>query len=195
MNCWHRIFAASGNQPSTPTFFQYKIKFRSNYFRNSDKIGSQNPANVRFWLQLLSALKISKQPRNFGTKGLHLQQFLCRWQCGQRFVAPKPPHPSTFFKCSPPDMTGMGEGQWKWMGEVPRFTLWHEIITKIILWELFFVIFEAVCALEMSRKERHFQGITREIRNFFENNYFKIVNLCQRVPRSHSLCPLIFLLV
>ena len=24
----------------------------------------------------------------------------------------------------------------------------------------------------MSRKERHFQGITREIRNFSENNYF-----------------------
>ena len=45
-------------------------------------------------------------------------------------------------------------------------TLWHEIITKIIPWELFFVIFEAFCPLEMSRKERHFQGITREIRNF-----------------------------
>ena len=27
----------------------------------------------------------------------------------------------------------------------------------------------------MSRKERHFQGITREIRNFAENNYFKII--------------------
>ena len=27
----------------------------------------------------------------------------------------------------------------------------------------------------MSRKERHFQGITREIRNFSENNYFKII--------------------
>ena len=45
-------------------------------------------------------------------------------------------------------------------------TLWHEIITKIIPWELFFVIFEAFCPLKMSRKERHFQGITREIRNF-----------------------------
>ena len=45
-------------------------------------------------------------------------------------------------------------------------TLWHEIITKIIPWQLFFVILEAVCALEMSGKERHFQGITREIRNF-----------------------------
>ena len=45
-------------------------------------------------------------------------------------------------------------------------TLWHEIITKIIPWELFFVISEGFCALRMSRKERHFQGITREIRNF-----------------------------
>ena len=42
-------------------------------------------------------------------------------------------------------------------------------------WELFFVIFEAYCALEMSRKERHFQGITREIRNFSKNNYFRII--------------------
>ena len=37
----------------------------------------------------------------------------------------------------------------------------------------------------MSRKERHFQGITREIRNFSENNNFKTFfvsnNLCQRV--------------
>ena len=45
-------------------------------------------------------------------------------------------------------------------------TLWHEIITKIIPWELFFVIFEGFYALEISRKERHFQGITYEIRNF-----------------------------
>ena len=44
-------------------------------------------------------------------------------------------------------------------------TLWHEIITKIIPWELFFVIIESFCALEMPRKERHFQGITHEIRN------------------------------
>ena len=27
----------------------------------------------------------------------------------------------------------------------------------------------------MSRKERHFQGITREIRNLSENNYFRII--------------------
>ena len=33
-------------------------------------------------------------------------------------------------------------------------TLWHEIITKIIPWELFFVIFKEFCALEMSKKER-----------------------------------------
>ena len=56
-----------------------------------------------------------------------------------------------------------------------HYTLWHEIITKIIPWELFFGIFEAFCALEMSRKERHFQGIAREIRNFSENNYFRII--------------------
>ena len=58
---------------------------------------------------------------------------------------------------------------------LPEFTLWHEIITKIIPWELFFVIFEAFCPLEMSRKERHFQGITREIRNFSEKIDFKII--------------------
>ena len=28
---------------------------------------------------------------------------------------------------------------------------------------------------EMSRKESNFQGITREIRNFSENNYFRII--------------------
>ena len=38
----------------------------------------------------------------------------------------------------------------------------------------------------MSRKERHFQGITRAIRNFSENDYFRIIFrkqklLCQRV--------------
>ena len=33
-------------------------------------------------------------------------------------------------------------------------TLWHEIITKIIPWELFFVIFEGFSALEMSREKR-----------------------------------------
>ena len=59
-------------------------------------------------------------------------------------------------------------------------TLWHEIITKIIPWELFFVIFEGFYALEMSRKERHFQGITREIRNFSEyiiiSEYFFVSN-------------------
>ena len=35
--------------------------------------------------------------------------------------------------------------------------------------------FEGFRALEMSRKERHFQGITREIRNFSENSYFRII--------------------
>ena len=34
--------------------------------------------------------------------------------------------------------------------------------------------FEPFCAPETSRKRR-FQGITREIRNFSENNYFKII--------------------
>ena len=54
-------------------------------------------------------------------------------------------------------------------------TLWHVTITKIIPWELVFVIFEGFCALEMSRKERHVQGITCEIRKFSENNYFWII--------------------
>ena len=40
---------------------------------------------------------------------------------------------------------------------------------------IFFVSFEAFCPLEMSRTERHFQGITREIRNFSENNYFRVI--------------------
>ena len=140
-------------------------------------------------------------------------------------------------------------GRFSWSQTLSKFarrrvhasgTLWHEIITKIIPWELFFVIFEAFftvsgstptswsgpfwdhclrpwsqsplstenarkrvfsgsgapnfylvsqtprprgrgplfaefCPLEMSRKERHFQGITREIRNFSENNCFKII--------------------
>ena len=38
-----------------------------------------------------------------------------------------------------------------------------------------FVIFEGFCALEMSRKDRHFQGSTREIRKFSGNNYFRII--------------------
>ena len=42
----------------------------------------------------------------------------------------------------------------------------HEIITKIIPWELFFVIFEGICPLNISGKERLFPEITREIRNF-----------------------------
>ena len=35
-------------------------------------------------------------------------------------------------------------------------TLGHEIITKIIPWELFFVMFDGFCALQISRKERFF---------------------------------------
>ena len=38
-----------------------------------------------------------------------------------------------------------------------------------------FVIFEAVGSLEISRKEGLFQGITREFRNFYENNYLRIL--------------------
>ena len=61
------------------------------------------------------------------------------------------------------------------MGVVPTLviTLWHEIITKIIPWKLFFVIFEGFSTLQISRKERLFQGITREIRNFCKNIYFR----------------------
>ena len=44
--------------------------------------------------------------------------------------------------------------------------LWHEIITKIIPWELFFVIVEELRTLEISGKEGLFQGITYQIRNF-----------------------------
>ena len=47
-------------------------------------------------------------------------------------------------------------------------TLWHEIIAKIIPWELFFVIFGGISTLKISRKERLFHEITREIRNFFQ---------------------------
>ena len=61
------------------------------------------------------------------------------------------------------------------IGHGKEVTLWHEIITKITPWELFFVIFQEFCPLEMSRKDRHFRGITREIRNFSENNYFRII--------------------
>ena len=39
----------------------------------------------------------------------------------------------------------------------------------------FFVIFEGFWALQISRKERLFQGITREIRNFCNITYFKII--------------------
>ena len=64
-------------------------------------------------------------------------------------------------------------------------TLWHEIITKIIPREWFFVIFEGYCALEMSRKEIRFQGIAREIRNFpkiiIQNNFSEVIILRQRV--------------
>ena len=43
--------------------------------------------------------------------------------------------------------------QWRKTAPLKRpTTLWHEIITKIIPWELFFVIFEAFCTLEISRK-------------------------------------------
>ena len=35
-------------------------------------------------------------------------------------------------------------------------TLWHEIIAKIIPWELFFVIYHEFWAFKISRKERHF---------------------------------------
>ena len=46
-------------------------------------------------------------------------------------------------------------------------TLWHEIIPKIIPWELFFVMLEGFHTLKISWKEGLFQGITYEIRNFW----------------------------
>ena len=45
-------------------------------------------------------------------------------------------------------------------------TLWHEIIMKIIPWELFFVIFRRFCTVKIFGKEGLFRTITREIRNF-----------------------------
>ena len=42
---------------------------------------------------------------------------------------------------------------------VAQNALWHEIIQKIIPWELFFVIFEGFCVLQTSRKD---------IRNFLQ---------------------------
>ena len=47
-----------------------------------------------------------------------------------------------------------------------RITPWHEIIAKIIPWELFFVILGGICTLKISRKDGLFREITREIRNF-----------------------------
>ena len=47
-----------------------------------------------------------------------------------------------------------------------EITLWHEIITKIIPWELFFVILRRFRTLKIFGKEGLFQGSTREIRNF-----------------------------
>ena len=41
-----------------------------------------------------------------------------------------------------------------------------KLLRKIIPWELFFVIFEGIRTLKISRKERLFPEITREIRNF-----------------------------
>ena len=40
---------------------------------------------------------------------------------------------------------------------------------------IFFGIFEAFCTLDISRKERPFQGVTLEIRNFYEKNDFRII--------------------
>ena len=47
-----------------------------------------------------------------------------------------------------------------------KITLWHEIIAKIIPWELFFVKLEGFYTLKISGKEGLFQEITYEIRNF-----------------------------
>ena len=44
-----------------------------------------------------------------------------------------------------------------------QYLLTRNYSEKIIPWQLLFVIFEGFCALEMSRKVRHFHGIAREI--------------------------------
>ena len=52
------------------------------------------------------------------------------------------------------------------MAETWFDTLWHEIITKIVPWELFFGIWRRFCTLKIFGKGGLFQGIAREIRNF-----------------------------
>ena len=55
---------------------------------------------------------------------------------------------------------------------VSEGTLWHEAFTKTFP-ENYFRNFEGVCFLKLSRKkERHFQGITREIRNSCRQSFF-----------------------
>ena len=39
----------------------------------------------------------------------------------------------------------------------------------------------------MSRKERHFQGITREIRNLFEHNYFRVIFVSNKFLAATSV--------
>ena len=53
--------------------------------------------------------------------------------------------------------------------------LWHKIITKLIPWKLFFVIFEWFRTVGFSRKDFSFQGVMLEIRNFHETDYFWII--------------------
>ena len=60
--------------------------------------------------------------------------------------------------------------------EQERSVLWHDSITKLIPWELFFVIFEGISTLKIWGKERLFHGITREIHNF--ENYYYCFSYC-----------------
>ena len=56
-----------------------------------------------------------------------------------------------------------------------------KLLRDITPWELFFGILEAVCALEMSRKERHFQGITRDIRKWIPRIHVRPLNKTQPI--------------
>ena len=62
-----------------------------------------------------------------------------------------------------------------------------KLIRKEFPEKYFFVIFEGFCALQTPRKERRFQGITREIRNcakvLISNFFRKYCNLCGHLQR------------
>ena len=55
-----------------------------------------------------------------------------------------------------------------------RSTLWHEIATKIIPWELFFRNFEAILYPQILRERRTFSRKYAWDSEFFQHTYFKI---------------------